>query len=109
MDQLPSEIVRTIAGFVGREDILPFRLTCRSFAALGLQRQFETISVCLSRKSFNNLLRLSEDPAFASSVQAIEYARYAMTPTRGLAREGASNERMERGEPERACTCSRRS
>ena len=106
MDQLPSEIVRTIAGFVGREDILPFRLTCRSFAALGLQRQFETISVCLSRKSFNNLLRLSEDPAFASSVQAIEYAT---TLTPGLAREGASNERMERGEPERACTCSRRS
>ncbi|KAL5344530.1 hypothetical protein ACLOAV_010511 [Pseudogymnoascus australis] len=73
MDQLPTELVRAIAKVVDRKDILSFRLTCRSFAALGLPRQFEVIPVMLFRESLENLRRISENPAYRNYVLAIEY------------------------------------
>lgn len=73
MDKLPTEIVRVIAEVIDREDLLSFRLTCRSFAAQGLPRQFELIPVMLFRNSLENLLRISEHPVYRNYVLAIEY------------------------------------
>lgn len=73
MNQLPTDLVRAIAGFVHRKDILSFRLTCRSFAALGLSRQFEVIPVILFRHSLDNLRRISENPIYRNHVLTIEY------------------------------------
>ncbi|KFY32267.1 hypothetical protein V493_00357 [Pseudogymnoascus sp. VKM F-4281 (FW-2241)] len=73
MDQLPRDIVRAIARFVDRKDILSFRLACRTFGALGLPRQFEVIPVMLFRKSLENLLHISENPLYSKYVLTIEY------------------------------------
>ncbi|OBT89686.1 hypothetical protein VE02_01842 [Pseudogymnoascus sp. 03VT05] len=73
MDQLPTDIVRIITEIIDREDLLSFRLTCRSFAALGLPRQFEVIPVMLFRNSLENLLRISEHPTYRNYVLTIEY------------------------------------
>ncbi|OBT50454.1 hypothetical protein VE04_09448, partial [Pseudogymnoascus sp. 24MN13] len=73
MDKLPTETVRVIAELIDREDILSLRLTCRSFAALGLPRQFEVIPVMLFRNSLENLLRISEHPVYRNYVLTIKY------------------------------------
>ncbi|OBT77177.1 hypothetical protein VF21_05104 [Pseudogymnoascus sp. 05NY08] len=73
MDQLPTDIVRIILEIIDREDLLSFRLTCRSFAALGLPRQFEVIPVVVFRNSLENLLRISEHPTYRNYVLTIEY------------------------------------
>ncbi|KFZ06757.1 hypothetical protein V501_07105, partial [Pseudogymnoascus sp. VKM F-4519 (FW-2642)] len=73
MDKLPTETVRVIAELIHRKDILSFRLTCRSFAALGLPRQFEVIPVMLFRNSLENLLRISEHPVYRNYVLTIKY------------------------------------
>lgn len=65
--------MRTIAGVVDREDILTFRLTCRTFAALGLPRQFEVIPVMLFRDSLENLRHISENPVYRNYVRYIDY------------------------------------
>ncbi|KFY71911.1 hypothetical protein V499_07927 [Pseudogymnoascus sp. VKM F-103] len=73
MDKLPTETVRVIAELIDREDILSLRLTCRSFAALGLPRQFEVIPVMLFRNSLENLLRISKHPVYRNYVLTIKY------------------------------------
>ncbi|KFY13844.1 hypothetical protein V492_03019, partial [Pseudogymnoascus sp. VKM F-4246] len=73
MDQIPTDIVRVIAGFVDYDDILSFSLTCRSFAAMALPQQFQVIHVTLFRRSLKNLLRISEHPVYRNYVLAIEY------------------------------------
>lgn len=113
MDQLPTDIVRAIAGAVDREDILSFRLTCRAFAALGLPRQFEVIPVMLFRNSLDNLRRISENPVYRNYVLTIEYgpcivarpeARRDWIWTAKHNREGLYSSFSE-SEVEQACMC----
>lgn len=115
MDQLPTDLVRAIAKVVDRKDILSFRLTCRSFAALGLPRQFEVIPVMLFRESLENLRHISENPAYRNYVRAIEYEPgivanpgaqidwiNAAKSNRG---PGDSYERFSESDVEQACMC----
>lgn len=115
MDQLPTELVRAIAKVVDRKDILSFRLTCRSFAALGLPRQFEVIPVMLFRESLENLRRISENPAYRNYVLAIEYEPSILANPgtqinwiRAAKRNrgpGDSFERFSESDVEQACMC----
>lgn len=113
MDKLPTEIVRVIAEVIDREDLLSFRLTCRSFAAQGLPRQFELIPVMLFRNSLENLLRISEHPVYRNYVLTIEYggemvsnpkSRIDWTDSLRLSPEPQNNPFSE-SDIEEACMC----
>lgn len=115
MDKLPTETVRVIAELIDREDILSLRLTCRSFAALGLPRQFEVIPVMLFRNSLENLLRISEHSVYRNYVLTIKYGgelvsnpktRIAWTKNEFLL-PGAPKKTFSESEVEEACTCAK--
>lgn len=115
MNQLPTDLVQAIAGFVHRKDILSFRLTCRSFAALGLPRQFEVIPVSSFRHSLENLRHISENPVYRNYVHTIEYGPGIVVKFRSRLewissiREypppGDYDEPFSVGELEQACMC----
>lgn len=78
MDALPIELIEVIGHHVARGDLPAFRLACRRFAQIEVERLFSRVHLMFVRSSFENLLRIAEHPVYRNYVTAIEYETYMM-------------------------------
>ncbi|KAL8877382.1 MAG: hypothetical protein Q9192_008678, partial [Flavoplaca navasiana] len=70
---LPPELLHMVFKLVDDKDIPSLRLTCRSFAEVGLDYQFKEPQIRFTQESLNRMLDLSADPKLRLRIKALLY------------------------------------
>ena len=67
---LPPELLHMVFKLVDDEDIPSLRLTCKSFAEVGLDYQFKEPQIRFTQESLNRMLDLAADPKLRLRIKA---------------------------------------
>ncbi|KAL8841101.1 MAG: hypothetical protein Q9176_003442 [Flavoplaca citrina] len=70
---LPPELLHMVFKLVDDKDIPSLRLTCRSFAEVGLDYQLKEPQIRFTQESLNRMLDLSADPKLRLRIKALVY------------------------------------
>ena len=70
---LPPELLHMVFKLVDDEDIPSLRLTCKSFAEVGLDYQFKEPQIRFTQESLNRMLDLAADPKLRLRIKALVY------------------------------------
>ncbi|KAI4272076.1 MAG: hypothetical protein LQ337_005553 [Flavoplaca oasis] len=70
---LPPELLHMVFKLVDDRDIPSLRLTCRSFAEVGLDYQFKEPQIRFTPESLNRMLDLTADPKLRFRIKALVY------------------------------------